>query len=394
MHKMIFPTITLIFLSSAIAHAGFESLREFQKSIIEEEMTGSNVAMVYQNEKTVYYHAENSLKPGDKSVTPKTIFPIWSMSKPITIVAMMTLHEQGLVDFEDPVSKYIPEFANLKCRGDNGTYDCENELKVIHLMTHRSGLGYHIDPSHFGMFSTIKYQDLKTFVEDVATLTLAFEPGEQYLYGINQAILGRIVEVITGKTFYEYLKEKIFDPLRMDDTKFYLTDGERATRFQPLYINSGTLKGFTYELDGLSYAKSSQAYFGGEGLVSTITDYSNFCQMLLDDGQFEGKKIISKKSIDLMTRKHTEGFPKEENAGTNKLGFYYGFSLFVLDDPEVDGVGASKGIWGWSGYHNTHFWIDPEKDLFVVFMSRARGGAGEIRNFQNQLRKAVYRSIN
>lgn len=84
----------------------------------------------------------------------------------------------------------------------------------------------------------------------------------------------------------------------------------------------------------------------------------------------------------------------EENAGTNKLGFYYGFSLFVLDDPEVDGVGASKGIWGWSGYHNTHFWIDTEKDLFVVFMSRARGGAGEIRNFQNQLRKAVYRSLN
>lgn len=388
------PTITLIFLSSAIAHAGFEPLQHFQKSIIDDEMTGSNVAMVYQNEKTVYYHAENSMKSGDKSVTPKTIFPIWSMSKPITIVAMMTLHEQGLVDFEDSVSKYIPEFANLKCRGDNGTYDCENELKVIHLMTHRSGLGYHLEASHKGFTSSIKYQDLKTFVEDVVTLTLAFEPGEQYLYGINQAILGRIVEVITGKTFYEYLKEKIFDPLGMDDTKFYLTDGERVTRFQPLYINSGTLKGFTYELDGLSYAKSSQAYFGGEGLVSTITDYSNFCRMLLDGGQFEGKKIISKKSIELMTQKHTEGFPMEENAGTNKLGFYYGFSLFVLDDPEVDGVGASKGIWGWSGYHNTHFWIDTEKDLFVVFMSRARGGAGEIRNFQNQLRKAVYRSLN
>ena len=381
----------LVILSTGLVQADFEPLREFQADIINDAMTGSNVAMVFKDGKVVYFHAENSSKPGDKDVNSRTIFPIWSMSKPITIVAMMTLHEKGLIDFDDPVSEYIPQFENLKCLGENGIYDCDNELKVIHLMTHRSGYSYLARPSHKGFTSTIRYQDLEAFIDDVAKQPVLFEPGERYLYGINQAILGRIVEVVSGKTFYEYLKETIFDPLGMVDTKFYLTDAERKDRFQPLFINQGNLKGFTYELDGLSYAQDNRAYFGGEGLVSTITDYSKFCQMLLNGGSFEGQDIISPKSIAAMTAKHSEGYPFEEYTGTNKLGFYYGFSLFVLEDPEADGVGSTKGIYGWSGYHNTHFWIDPKKNLFSLFLSRARGVP---QDFQRQLRKAVYRSVN
>jgi CubicO group peptidase (beta-lactamase class C family) len=381
----------LLLLTFAVADADFEAIKEFQKSIIDDEITGSNVAMVFQDGEAIYYREQNSSKPGDKDVTPHTLFPIWSMSKPITIVAMMTLHEKGLVDFDDPVSKYIPQFEDLKCLGKDGIYDCVNELKIVHLMTHRSGYSYRFDLGHWQRSSTIKYHNLEEFVEDVAKTNLAFEPGQQFLYGISQAILGRVVEVITGKTFYEYLKETIFDPLGMTDTKFYLTEDERAKRFQPLFINSGNLKGFTFELNDLSYAKDNRAYFGGEGLVSTITDYSKFCQMLLNDGRFEGKKIISRKSIDIMTAKYSEGYPSEEHAPKNYLGFYIGFSLFVLEDPLIDGVGASKGIWGWAGYHNTHFWIDPEKNLFGLFMSRARHSHSD---FQQQFRKAVYSSVN
>ena len=240
------------------------------------------------------------------------------------------------------------------------------------------------------MTSTIKYDNLKAFAEDVATLPLEFEPGESYRYGISQAILGRVVEAITGMTYYEYLKETILDPLGMMDTKFYLTDEERLNRFQPLFVNSGNLKGFTFALNELSYAEGNHAYFGGEGLLSTLMDYSKFCQMLLDDGRYEGRKIISKKSIRLMTRKYSEGYPLNENAPKNFQGFYLGFSLFVLDDPEIDGVNASKGIYGWSGYHNTHFWIDPKKNLFGLFMSRARHSNS---NFQRQFREAVYLSL-
>jgi len=388
--KMRTKLLVLFLLSSGLLNANFEALSEFQKTIIEDEETGSNVAMVFKDGNTVYFHAQNSLKPGDKDVSPHTIFPMWSMSKPITIVAMMILYENGLIDFDDPVSKYIPQFADVQCIGSDGVYDCVNELKIIHLMTHRSGYSYRSVPDHTGTFSTIKYKNLEEFVDDVAKVPLAFEPGEKYLYGLNQAILGRVVEVITGETFYEYLKKTIFDPLGMNSTKFYLTADERANRFQPLFINTGTLKGFTFELNELSYVQDNHAYYGGEGLVSTITDYSKFCQMLLNGGSFEGKKIISTKSIETMIKKRSEGYPAEEFAGTNKLGFYYGFSLFVLEDPEIDGVGASKGIYGWSGYHNTHFWIDPEKNLIGLFMSRARGVNSD---FQNLLREAVYTDI-
>ena len=384
-------SLLLFFVFSiTLANAEFDALRSFQKSIIEDEITGSNVAMVFQNGKTIYHHTENSSKQGDKDITPETIFPIWSMTKPITIVAMMTLYEKGMIDFEDPVSKYIPQFEDLKCLSENGIYDCENELRVIHLMTHRAGYTYRPDPSHFATTSTLRYQNLKDFVEDVATIPLFFEPGENYMYGISQAILGRIVEVVTGKTFYEYLKETIFDPLGMNDTKFYLTDEERANRFQPLFINQGDLKGFTFALNRLSYDKNNRAYFGGEGGVSTFGDYANFCHMLLNGGSYKGKQIISKESIKMMTAKHTEGYPLNENAPKNYQGFYLGFSLFVLDDPEVDGANSSKGIWGWGGYHNTSFWIDPEKNLFALFMSRA---LHSVPDFQKQLRRAVYKSV-
>jgi CubicO group peptidase (beta-lactamase class C family) len=194
------------------------------------------------------------------------------------------------------------------------------------------------------------------------------------------AILGRIIEVVTKKTFYEFLKEEIFNPLKMKDTKFYLTSKDRI-RFQPLYINNGSLKGYTNDLDELSYDINNKAYFGGEGLTSTLKDYSKFCQMLVQGGNYEGKQIISQKSIDEMTGSYSK---LEDDP------FDYGYSLFVLSDPELDGTNSSKGIFGWSGYHNTHFWIDQEKNLFGLFMTRAREFSFGI---QKEFRRAVYTSI-
>ena len=177
----------------------------------------------------------------------------------------------------------------------------------------------------------------------------------------------------------------------MTETIFYLTDNDRS-RFQPLFINTGELKGFTYELNELTYKKENKAYFGGEGLVSTMSDYSNFCRMLLNGGLFNGKRIISQKSIDLMTKKYSDSYPLEEYADIRKLGFYFGFSLFVLENPEIDGTNSSKGIYGWSGYLNTHFWIDPEKNLYGLFMSRSRQGVSNI-DVQKEFRRIVYKSI-
>jgi CubicO group peptidase (beta-lactamase class C family) len=358
--------------------AQFDAIQDFQKNLIEEEITGSNVALVYKDGKVAYHHIENTNDPNGKPIYQNSIFPIWSMSKPITIVAMMQLHEKGLIDFEDNVSKYIPEFEELQCKGEDGIYPCEHDLTLFHLMTHRSGYRYYGNPYHFT--STIKYDNMEDFIKDVARHPVEFEPGSEYLYGINMAILGRVVEVVTGQSFYEYLKANIFDPLEMNETKFYLTESDRA-RFQPLFINNGAIKGYTLDMDEMSYDINNSAYFGGEGLTSTMDDYTNFCIMLVNGGIYKGQKIISQGSIDQMTKPYSklDGDP-----------FDYGFSFFVLRDPDLDGTGASKGIYGWSGYHNTHFWIDPEQNLFGLFMTRAREYSDRI---GKEFRRTVYYAL-
>tara|TARA_B100001093_G_scaffold81869_1_gene73285 strand:- start:1376 stop:2512 length:1137 start_codon:yes stop_codon:yes gene_type:complete len=371
----------LLFLSAfGVSFSQFQKINSFQNKLIENEITGSNVALVWQNGEVIYHNIENSFHKNGMPINENSIFPIWSMSKPISIVAMMILKERGMINFKDNVSKYLPEFKNLKCKNKDGSiYECKNPLSVFHLLTHRSGYGYYGNPQFFT--STLKYDNLEDFSKDVSIHPVEFEPGSDYLYGINMAILGRIIEVITKKTFYEFLKEEIFNPLNMMDTKFYLTSKDRL-RFQPLYINNGSLKGYTKDLDELSYDINNKAYFGGEGLTSTLKDYSKFCQMLVQGGNYEGKQIISQKSINEMTGSYS----KLENDP-----FDYGYSLFVLSDPELDGTKSSKGIFGWSGYHNTHFWIDLEKNLFGLFMTRAREFSFGI---QKEFRRAVYSSIN
>jgi len=378
--------IILLIIISGCTQSFNNSILKFQNDLITSEKTGSNVAMVFKDGKIVYNEIVNSGKEGDKEINGETIFPIWSMSKPITIVAMMTLYEKGLIDFDDNVSKYIPEFSELQCKDENGNiYKCKNELKILHLMTHRSGYTYYGNPHNFT--STIKYDNLNDFVNDVSKHPVEFEPGSDYLYGINQAILGKIVEVVTEKSFYQYLKESIFDPLGMNETKFYLTSEDRE-RFQPLFINSGALKGFTNFLDEMTYDENNKAYFGGEGLVSTMKDYAKFCQMLLNNGELNGAKIINRSSIDLMLEKHSVLEP-DPFLDIND-GFHFGFSVFVLNDPSKDETNSSKGIYGWSGYHNTHFWIDNEKNLFGLFMTRAREFSFGV---QSDFRKAVYENF-
>ena len=390
----------LILIGNNLAYSQFEAVKNFQKEIIKNEITGSNVVMIFKEGKVVFLNAENSNLIGDKKINnqsykpyKETLFPIWSMSKPITVVSIMILVEKGLIKLDDNVSKYLPEFSEIYCKGRSGKYLCNKPLKIIHLLTHRSGFGYYSHQGYgYGLTSTIKYNNLHDFSKDLSKVVLEFEPGEKYYYGVNQALLGRVVEVVSKKNFYQFLKEEIFEPLDMSETKFYLTQEDRS-RFQPLYINFGTIKGFTTELDELTYEESNSAYFGGEGLISTMNDYSNFCIMLLNGGIYKGKRIISEKSIGIMTAKYSSSYPEEEFADSSKLGFNYGFSMFVLDDPMVDGTGSTKGIYGWSGYHGTHFWIDPEKEMFALFMSRHRQNISNI-NIQKELRRAVYTFLN
>ena len=369
-------------------------LQKEQQRLINSEITASNVFKVVQDGEVLYENTQNSGKQGDKEINDKTIFPIWSMSKPITTVAMMILYDQGGFNLDDNLSMYLPEFENMMCKKDSVIQPCKNQIKIIDLLTHRSGFGYYNDVYGENMFigkpsplykytNTYSYDDLNEFSLAVSKQPLEFEPGQHYFYGLNQDILGRVIEVITGKSFYEYLKDNLLEPLEMSETKFHLTLEERE-RFQPLFINkipntpmnpsTNSLKGFTNEMDQLSYSETNKAYMGSGGMVSTMADYSNFCQMLVDRGNFNGEQIISEKSFDLMLQKHTEPYPNEDEPYLfpDMPGHYFAFNFSVLENEEVDLTGAPAGVYGWSGYHNTHFWVDPENKLYGLFMSRSR----------------------
>ena len=391
--KKILLFISLVFFSCNSEVKSENPILDFQKNLVKNGVTGSNTAMVYKDGKIIYNEIVNSGAVGDADITENTIFAIHSMSKTVTTVAMMILLDREMFDLNDQLSKYLPEFENMNCKGSDGVYPCENKIKVIDLLTHRSGFTYYaknganwLASTHTDLYpdfiNTSRFNNLDDFSKAVANQALDFEPGSMYSYGLNQALLGRLVEVISNQSFYEFLKENIFDQLGMNDTKFHLTEEER-TRFQPLRVNIKSksafnqtdynLDGYTAALDGYSYDEKNKAHFGGEGLVSTMSDFSKFCEMLVNNGLYNDQQIISKKSIKIMTDKYTNGYPdpNEPNVFPDYEGNYMGFTFVVSENPEIDGSGAGKGTYGWSGYHNTHFWIDPQNKTYGLFMSRA-----------------------
>lgn len=362
-------------------------IHDFQQQLIGEGTTGSNIALVYKDGSIIYREIVNSGKDGDADITDQTIFPIWSMSKPITTVAAMILYEEGHFLLDDPVSLYIPEMKSLKCRDKNGAiYPSRKTLTMRHILAHRSGWSYdlaYLNGETIVITDTL-FTDLADFAAQVAACPLDHEPGDRYTYGINTALVGRVIEVISGQSFYDFLKERIFDPLEMTHTKFYLTDEEKAY-FQPLYRTTDTRATFeigTY--DELSYAPGTKVQLGGEGLVSTPEDYSHFAEMLVNDGVYKGKRILSPAAIALMHMRHSDDELEE-------TGFWNGFSYFHLAIPVKDGFLSPEGIFGWSGYHNTHFWIDQKNHLFGLFMTRRTPYE---QNIQRRFRRAVYQSIN
>ena len=389
---ILFYSIILIAFSCKSPNQNTNPIKEFQKNLVDKGITGSNVTQVYKDGEIVYNNIANSGALGDKDIDENTIFPIWSMTKTVTTVAMMILLEEGKYNLNDNLSDYLPEYGDIKCKGPDGVYPCEEKLKVIHLLTHRSGYTYYANnytnwvaslhtDLHPAFTNPVRFNNLDDYSKFVSKIPLDFEPGKMYTYGINQAILGRFIEVVTNQSFYSYLKENIFDKLEMNETKFHLSADERE-RFQPLRVNIKPntafnnsdfhLEGYTGALDGYTYDENNKAHFGGEGLVSTMSDFSKFCEMLVNGGTYNNNRIISEESIKIMTSKYSNGYPDPNEPNVFPLeGQAYGFTFSVLEDSDAWGSGAPNGIYGWSGYHNTWFWIDPTNKLYGLFMSNS-----------------------
>ena len=367
-------------------------IAKFQQNLVDQGITGSNVTQIYKDGKVIYSNTTNSGALGDKDINDNTIFPIWSMSKTVTTVAMMILLDDEMYDLNDNVEDYLPEYKDINCKGPEGIYPCKNKLKIIHLLTHRSGYTYYansganwVSTLHTDLYpaytNTVRFDNLDDYSKAVSKIPLDFEPGSMYTYGINQAILGRLIEVISNQSFYSYLSEKIFDKLGMDDTKFHLTKADRE-RFQPLRVNIKPntafnnsdfhLDGYTAALDGYTYDENNKAHFGGEGLVSTMSDFAKFCEMLVNNGVYNDQRIISEEGINTMTTKYSNGYPDPSEPNVFPLeGYAYGFTFSVMEDSDAWGSGVPNGSYGWSGYHNTWFWIDPVNNLYGLFMSNS-----------------------
>ncbi len=346
-----------------------------------------------------------------KPMTDDTLFRIYSMSKPVTSVALMMLMEEANFDLSTPVSKFIPEFKNLGVYGQ-GTYPTfvttkpEREMNVKDILTHTSGLTYgfmyrtNVDAAYrragLGDLEHRDGQTLENFVTTLATLPLEFSPGTAWNYSVSTDVCGRVVEVVSGQPLDVFMRERIFEPLRMTDTFFEVPD-DKLDRFAACYERTRK-KEVRLQDDPQESPYRNVTYFsGGGGLVSTIHDYHRFCQMLLRGGELDGERLLGRKTIELMTTNHLPGGGDlvEHSVGMfaevafDGTGFGLGFS--VNGGPQSSSQIGTAGEFAWGGAASTIFWIDPAEELVVVFMTQLM--PSRTFDFRGQLKNLIYSSI-
>jgi CubicO group peptidase (beta-lactamase class C family) len=313
-----------------------------------------------------------------------TIVRMYSMTKAVTGVAAMILYEEGRFSLTDPLSKYLPEFANMRVSHEATdaagkrifyTVPVEHPITVRDLFRHTTGLDYtgpkeeDGEPAYkkLGMLGGAPQVsfDLAEAVKRLATAPLNDEPGTKFRYGYSIDVLGRLVEVVSGKPLDQFFEERIFRPLEMKDTAFYVPE-EKWNRLAALYApkKGGGIERFTGSAQE-SYKKKPVLLLGGAGLVSTLDDYARFCQMLLNDGQLDGARILSRKSVELMRSDHLGNLGR---AGLLGEGYGFGLTFAVNLGPGKSATVGSQGEYYWGGAAGTSFWIDPKEHLIGVFL--------------------------
>ena len=341
-------------------------------------------------------------RENEKPMQENSIFRIYSMSKAITSIAIMQLYEKSKFRLDDPVHWYIPSWKNLRVY-QSGVYPNfltsrpERHMTIRDLLTHMSGLTYdfmyksNVDAA----YRKTKVQQagtLEEFVEILSTLPLEFSPGDKWNYSVSTDVLGYLVEVISGMKPEEYFKAHIFEPLEMVDTSFSCPE-EKLDRLASLYEHIPDNEPRLLEIPFLNTKMAS----GGGGLFSTMSDYHNFCSMLLHQGEFNGKRLIGRKTLELMTVNHlpnnqdlTEmsesAFSETPYAG---VGFGLGFSVML--DPAKSQTTSDIGEYGWGGAASTVFMINPKEEMFIIFLTQLLPSSTY--QVRRELRSIVYSAL-
>ncbi len=403
-----------------------ERLDRIDKAIREDvenkELRGA-LAMVARKGKLAYitYHG---MADTEKNIpmTEDTIFRIYSMSKPITSVAVMMLFEEGRFFLDDPVSKFIPELGGLRVidekeEGPGGavfnipdeadadpkarpiktipanTVPSNRDMTIRDLLRHTSGLSYgffgntKVDKMYQQNGVLITDTDLADFVRKLGAFPLLYQPGEEWHYSVSVDVLGRLVEVVSGQPFDEFLQERIFDPLDMVDTGFYVPK-EKMNRFAKLYAPAKDGDGVepANPMMSRNFIAKPRLFSGGGGLVSTGADYLRFSQMMLNGGKLDGHRLLSRKTVELMTVNHCQ----DANLPMAKSGYGFGLGFAVAENRGRSASLATEGEYNWGGAAGTKFWIAPEEEFIGIYMVQI---LPHIYTFGNEFKQLAYQSI-
>ena len=379
-----------------VSSARLERLENGMRRFVEDGRLAGVATMMARHGKIVHASVAGALDiESGNPLASDSIYRIYSMTKPMTGVAMMMLYEEGKWRLNDRVTKFIPEFENLQVYAGDGPdgeprlEDANRSMTMRELMTHSSGLAYGLGNSNAvdRMYRESRVLDfskpLQSMIDNLATIPLLYQPGERWYYSIAVDVQGYLVEKLSGQPFDEFLQERIFAPLGMVDTAFYVP----AEKIDRLALIHGE------DADGLVLPEQSDATrrpagaSGGGGLYSTTMDYMRFSQMVLNGGELDGARLLSPRSVKMMRTNHLQ----KQALSTRGPGQGFGLDFGVIMDPAAAGEPYSKGVFQWGGAAGTWFWIDPVEDFVFVGMIQHRGRAvGEV---QGASRNLAYQAI-
>jgi CubicO group peptidase (beta-lactamase class C family) len=424
---------TILFLYSIALLVGFtapalaQTFPEFDAYLAKEVEEGRLIGvhgMIFQDGKLVYNQTyglrdkeSNARMQGDE------LYFIQSMTKPIVSVALMTLYDQGKFQLDDPVSKYLPEFADIRVVNDptigtsSGTHAAPSSMTIRQVLSHTSGMSHGIAQIAYdkelwnGIILNGKLKTLEERNSALAKIPLAFNPGSKWNYSFSPDVVGRLVEVMSGKTLDVYLQDHIFTPLEMKNSGYNLDEAQRK-RIQTVYAFAAdsTLK----RTMGQPTPSGNTIFAGVNALFTSTADYLRFGEMLLNKGSWNGKQILKPETIALMIQDHTQGverldtsdtFTRSGNGivtdalGTLNLepGYGFGLGFAVLQNPkQAQRQAVAKGEFFWAGANSTHFFVHPKKKIVAVFMTQV-GSVGTPNPygfyFGNEMRNTIYQGI-
>nr|WP_175842457.1 serine hydrolase domain-containing protein [Burkholderia arboris] len=381
-----------------VAHPGWSSqrLKAFDTRLNERYVASGRlpgaVTMIYHRGELAHVNVVGSMDvERAKPMREDAIFRIYSMTKPITSVAFMTLVEQGLVALDDPVSSVIPAWKDLgvavagaRSLGGFQTRPVAREMRMVDLLRHTAGLSYffqartNVDAAYreLALGEPGNPGGLDGMIADLARLPLDYSPGDEWNYSVATHVLGYLVETISGQPFADYLKQALFDPVGMPDTGFFVPD-DKADRLCACYRPDAD-GGLALHDDPATSAflQPPALASGGSGLVSTAGDYLRFCRMLLNGGSIDGHRVLSPKTVELMTINHLPGGKTLDQMSRSTFseavypGLGFGLGFAVTQDLAATMQPGSIGDYFWGGGASTTFWIDPAEELAVVFMTQ------------------------